>query len=855
MNLPDRTGVDRSARQRSVSLARQFAGTAAALAGISVLLVALCSWWWIDRLQHASSLALQQRDVELRAVQVGESLSRVDERARELASSPLLSTALTDSAGRDAYLRPFLGGIQTINDVPLELLLVDFEGKEIARNGDLSFTAAQRRILQDALARGVSIAEIVTEEQRSSLLLSTVIRYPRTQTVEGAVWIKLPLARLLQSDGYTLHLGAKAGQVPEGYLRAAVALPASMAPLALTVEQEVRPLPHLGALPYGAGLALGALALVVAVGLIGRRLAGRLTADLAALDRFANSVAERVAGSERTVVQGSAEVVGLASSINHMLERLQAQHETLQDEARSQLHLLATCIAHLNDVVMITEPDPDHPEGHRIVFVNEAFTRVTGYTIAEVIGRGPKLLQGAETDATVLRRVGDSLRKWQPVRAEVLNYSKSGEPYWIEMEIVPVKDPSGAVTHWVSVERDVTARRASEETRRSLEQQVRESQKMEAIGTLAGGIAHDFNNILGAILGSVTLARGDLARGQPVGERIEQIGRSASRARSLVQQILTYSRRQQQLRIAQDLRSLVDEAAQLLRATVPASVELHCQLPAQPVIVEVDATELTQVLMNLGTNAWQALHDGAGQVVMGLEIEHGATGRAAAVTDDVTRAHLWVSDTGCGMTPATVSHIFEPFFTTKPVGEGTGLGLSVVQGIVRSHGGVIHVDSQLGIGTTFHIRLPLAQQAGADASASNPFVDARSMPMGRGERVLYLDDDEVMRTVASALLQSWGYEVTAVQSALQALTVVRAEPREFDLVITDFNMPGMSGIEMLRELRQIKPRLPVILTSGFINETMREQALGAGARGVIRKENLHEELAAAVSSILAPAQD
>jgi PAS domain S-box-containing protein len=823
------------------SLARRFAGATAALAGVAVLLLAVGSWLWIDRLQRDAGLTLQRHDLELRAAQVAEALRRVEERAGELASSPLLTTALTDSLGREAYLLPYLGSIESINTVPVGLMLVDFEGKAIARNNGSPFSAEQRQALLQPLQQGRIAAFVAPDEGAVSLLLTAPIRYPRSRSVEGAVWIKLPLASLLQAEGHLLRVGAPVQPAPQGRLQAAVPLPAGMAPLQLTVERDEQPVSQVQLLGYSGGLLAASVLMVLAVGVLGVRLARRMTADLAALDRFANAAAQEAGHGGRAPLQGTREVAGLAASINRMLDRLQAQHEHLQSEARSQLHLLATCITHLNDVVMITEADPSPAEGHRIVFVNEAFVRMTGYTREEVLGRGPKLLQGPETDTAVLQRLGDALRRWEPCSVELLNYTKGGQRYWVEMSIVPVRDDSGWVTHWVAVERDVTARREAEATRHSLEQQVREAQKMEAIGTLAGGIAHDFNNILGAILGNVALARDDLAQGQPAQERLEQIGRSARRARSLVQQILTYSRRQQQQRVPQDLRALLEEAVALLRATVPARVALAAELPARPVIVMGDATELTQVLINLGTNAWQALHDEAGSVGFGLACEDGW-------------AHVWVRDTGCGMDAQTQARIFEPFFTTKPVGSGTGLGLSVVQGIVRSHGGTIALESAPGQGSTFHLRLPLAPEAPPGRTGPLLANDAGTAPAGHGERVLYLDDDEVMMTVAAAMMQRWGYHVTPMHEAAAALLAVRTDPQAFDLVITDFNMPMLSGIEVLRELRRLAPQLPVILTSGYISDEMRQEALDSGAAGVVRKENLQDELAAQMALALKPSE-
>ncbi len=874
---------------RQSSLARQFAGSAAALAAVAVLLIAAGSWWWIDRLHQESARTLAQRDVELRAAQVADTLVLIDERLREVAASPLLQTALTDSFGREAYLLPYLGSIQTINAVPVELLLVDFQGRELGRNGDVTIDAGERAQLLQMLREGRSGAVLLPGTDGDDMLFAVMVEYRRTGTVEGALWARLPAKRLLRDGGYLLLTGRAARQeaLPAGAdtsggrksanadTRSRIALPPALDSLDLAVQRE-KPVATVsnGRTTSSLAVAATALLLMLVVAWVGQRLARRLTADLRELQQFASTVAARSFGNERAPETGAAEVASLARSLNRMLDQLNQQHDTLQDAARQQLHLLGTCIANLNDVVMITEAEAHGKEGHRIVFVNEAFTRLTGYTREEVIGKDPRLLQGALTERAEIDRIAAALRNWQPVRAELVNYRKDGSRFWVELEILPVKDASGRVTHWVSVERDVTERREAADTQAALEAQVREAQKAEAIGTLAAGIAHDFNNILAAVLGNLALARQELAQGRPATDRLAQIERSASRARGLVEQILSYSRRQDGTlhRVPQDLKGLLAETVSLLRATVPARVQLNSQMCEQPVVVIGDGVALEQVLMNLGTNAWQALQGSTGDVTFGIDTVEIAAGAVPTLTAMATRrggpalptllqfpqlpqlttgpyAWLWVADDGCGMDAATQARVFEPFFTTKAVGAGTGLGLSVVQGIVRAHGGAIALCSTPGSGTVFHVVLPLSTVTPLPSAAAVPVA---AVSTGQGQQVLYVDDDDVMVAVAAGLLEHWGYRVTALRSATEALAAVRADPQRYSLVITDYNMPELSGMELLTALRQLRVDLPVVLTSGYVAEDTRAEALAAGAYAVLRKENLQDELAAMAAQALQP---
>jgi signal transduction histidine kinase len=401
----------------------------------------------------------------------------------------------------------------------------------------------------------------------------------------------------------------------------------------------------------------------------------------------------------------------------------------------------------------------------------------------------------------------------------------------------------------VQAARRASHREAEAELRR-YEAQLGEAQKMESLGTLAGGIAHDFNNILSAILGNAELARGELEAGHPVLAMLGEIQKAGLRARDLVRQILTFSRRQPRQLSNVALRPIVDETYSLLRVTLPAGVELELKLSEAPLHVDGDATQLQQVLMNLCTNAWHALRGDVGRIVVGLEPVHLDAATARSLSGLVTGpyAHLWVSDTGMGMDAATRERIFEPFFTTKPTGQGTGLGLSVVHGIVVAHQGSIAVDSVAGQGSTFHLYLP-AVAPPLPALKTERKAD-ESLP-GNGEHVIYLDDDETVVLVVVRLLERAGYRCSGFTNSTAALAAFSAAPTEVDLFVTDFNMPGRSGLDVAHEVVSKRADLPVVISSGLITDELREQARAAGVRAVLEKEDTFRELTALVGRLLA----
>jgi PAS domain S-box-containing protein len=455
-------------------------------------------------------------------------------------------------------------------------------------------------------------------------------------------------------------------------------------------------------------------------------------------------------------------------------------------------------------------------------------------------------LEHATISERVLNSLSDYEREFRIVRTD-------GDVRWLMSRGRAYGDGAGRPTHMAGIAVDISARKQAEVERRALEGQLRESQKLEAIGTLAGGIAHDFNNILGAILGNLALARKDVGANSRALVSLEEINKASVRAKNLVQQILTFSRRQSNELIEQSLQPILEEAIGLLRVSLPAGIELGTHFDAEPLYVRTDATQVGQVLMNLCTNAWHAMNGRNGRIVISL---HGVSVGAAeaerlAGIRPGRYARLSVSDDGEGMDAARQKRIFEPFYTTKPVGQGTGLGLAVVHGIVTAHNGAITVSSAPGAGTRVQIYLPLAAAPAELAPIDMPPLQPID---GKARHVVYIDDDEAMVFLVTRMLEDQGFRVSGYERGELALDALRArlqdEPSEVDLIVTDYNMPGFSGLDVARELARMRPEIPVILTSGYVTEDLRTEARLAGVRHVIYKPNTIYELCEVIQRLL-----
>ncbi|HSI47469.1 MAG TPA: PAS domain-containing protein [Ideonella sp.] len=534
-------------------------------------------------------------------------------------------------------------------------------------------------------------------------------------------------------------------------------------------------------------------------------------------------------------------------------DRLSRQHllEVIEDQRRTQqqlqlslaaLGLRDRALGAISQGVMITDAQS------KVTYANAAFEAMSGYSAADMLGRSSGILQGPQTDAQVVRTIRRAVAAALPFHGELLNYRKDGQPFWNELSITPIFDPGGEPIQFVGVLRDVTERKQADQARQSLEAQLREAQKMEAIGTLAGGIAHDFNNILGSMLGNLGLASQTLVAGHAANALLDQVRMGGERARSLVEQILAFSRRQPTLLRAQPLEPIVREALDLLRATLPATVRLELAVAAgpQPIIL-CDTTQVQQIVINLCTNAWQSLSGSTGCIKLGIDAEHIAAS-ASQVLPPGDYVHLRVTDTGQGMDFATQARIFEPFFSTKVPGQGTGLGLAVVHGIVASHHGHIAVSSRRGGGTTFDLHFPVTDALPANVSMPTAPDEAA---LGQGPRVMYIDDDELMLLMVGRLLERLGYRATCVSDPAVAVATVLAQPGAFDVVVTDYNMPPMSGLDVVRALREGDADLPVAISSGFISDELRGAAAELGVVELLRKEHTLEELGPLLGRLLA----
>jgi len=447
-----------------------------------------------------------------------------------------------------------------------------------------------------------------------------------------------------------------------------------------------------------------------------------------------------------------------------------------------------------------------------ILRVNRGFETFFGYSRAEAVG-ATTLALGIWPSAAARQEFVDTLQAHGALRAYETTLQLRSKELRTCLMSAEMLDIDGRRCVIVVIE-DVTEQRRVEAAKALLEEQLLQVQKLDAIGSLAGGIAHDFNNILGAMLGYAQMAKLEAAELPDALESLTEVLRAGQRAKELVRQILTFSRQHPPERRPIRLQPVVDEAQRLLRSTLPSTLQFSLQVSPDTERVHADPTQMQQVLLNLATNAAHAMQGRMGALTIRLgnhEVlpEQAGSGRIPNLRAGKYVA-LAVSDAGCGMARATLERIFEPFFTTKTRGDGTGLGLSVVHGIVTAHDGIIHVESEPEVGTTFHVLLPAFLAAVAEEAE----VEEREMP-GCGERVLFIDDEPTLCSAAEKLLSRLNYVVTTKTSALEALKLFRADPTAFDLVITDLTMPGMTGVDVAAQVLLARPGMPLILATGF----------------------------------------
>lgn len=700
----------------------------------------------------------------------------------------------------------------------------------------------------------------------------------------------------------------------------------------------------------------------------------------------------------RTIKNAEGEVIGFMARRQVVeLGEVEGHQFRLQQHIFDQL---------LEGVLIVDNLARDTP----IVYVNSAWCKMTGYSPQEAIGRNPRFLQGPDTSATTIRELRAAIRRGDHYRCEVLNYRKTGSPFWNRMSVSPFFDDKGLLMSYIAISSDVTERRAgqmmldlenshlemiardrplseicesllqlmcgfisnsggilyvedppgsgfrmvthshlelevarvveqpehsrddplilnastqtrpivfgdlgedslhestladamrmsgvesvwvvplvrdtggshamvifcfshprhpsevelkyirlglnliglsmgranSQRVRETLDRKLRQSQKMEAIGTLAGGIAHDFNNILGGIFGFLHLARDDIGPDHPADQWIGEIDGACKRARDLVKQLLTFSRSDELARAPLKLTSVMKDASKLVRASLPSSVSVTVKRTEEE-IPEImgDYTQIQLAVLNLCTNSWQSMENGKGKIEIRVESD-------VVEAPNPGTVRVIVTDNGSGIAPEDIDRIFDPFFSTKPVGVGTGLGLSVVHGIMSSHDGRIWVESEEGKGSSFTLEFPALQPE--EVPKDEP---SKTMPLGNGEGVLFIDDEMAIVTWSQLILERIGYRVEAFTDPSIGLETLEKRPEEFDLVVTDFTMPNVSGLDVIRKVKELCPNTPVILMSGHGVSLNPAEIESSGAVCVLHKPVGIEDLAASLRNVLTSRQ-
>ncbi len=532
----------------------------------------------------------------------------------------------------------------------------------------------------------------------------------------------------------------------------------------------------------------------------------------------------------------------LFRNLKHAEQELQRAHNELEIRVQErtaelkrqgeELKRLVAAVEQTGEAVFIMNPD------FTIRYVNPAFTRLTGYSWEEIIGKDVSVLRSDKRPESFYEKIKTTVSsglQWSDVYP--LRH-KDGVILAVRSHVSSIRDEDGAIAHYVVVCHDISEQQ-------KLEAQLRQSQKMEALGTLTGGIAHDFNNILAAMIGFAELAADRVRKGSREAHFLQRVLEGGIRARDLIKQMLIFSRKTEQEKKPLQLSSAINETMNLLRASTPSTIRVEVNVKSESGLILGDPVQLQQVVMNLCTNAVFAMRKKGG--VLEIELSDFSVSRrqeSAPGLEPGLYMRLRVRDTGMGIPPEIMEKIFDPFFTTKKHDEGTGLGLSVVHGIVKQHGGHIAVESTPGIGTVFDVYFPKVAVGRED----DPVQDDHA-PRGN-ERILLVDDEEALAEMGQQLLHELGYEVTVKTSSTDALALFESHPENFDLMITDQTMPEITGLELAREVIRIRPDLPVVLTTGFSHAVKAGAAEEAGIRAFVMKPVTKRELARTLREVL-----
>jgi PAS domain S-box-containing protein len=632
---------------------------------------------------------------------------------------------------------------------------------------------------------------------------------------------------------------------------------------------------------------------------------------------------------------------------------------TIKKKSDESFRLLSSAVQNAEDAILITTANTEGARS-KIVFANPAFQKMTGYTVDELLGQSPSILHGPQTDAAVIQMQRDALARGESFSGETINYKKDGTEFNVAWHISPVRDQNGEITHLISVQRNVSTRRRTEERlvqqatlldnaqdaiivrdledcviywnrgaqrlygwafeevkgkrlaeiflrdqpqeshkarhallsqgnwtgelkqitkdgrevvvqarwsllsdsegrpksvlvintditeKKRLEAMVLRAQRLESIGALASGIAHDLNNVLAPILMALHTLQQRFTD-ESSQRWLSLIHKSAERGRDLIEQVLSFAKGADGERVPLRVSHLIKDIANILQETLPKNIELQLLIPDGLWMVIGDTTQIHQVLMNLCINARDAMPDG-GSLLIKARNRYLVEEEERLVTNPMQKQYvrITVADTGVGIPANILDRVFDPFFTTKDKGQGSGLGLSTVQGIVRGHGGFVNVISQVGKGTEFKIYLP-AQDVSIDEES---VMENNTLPAGHGELIMVVDDEADIREVTAKTLESNGYRVIAARNGYEAVDIYRREGNEIDLVLTDMVMPNLDGPDTIRELMKINPQVRVVATSGVKTTDKLVEATGVGAKSFLPKPYTADKLLSVIAETL-----
>ena len=523
-------------------------------------------------------------------------------------------------------------------------------------------------------------------------------------------------------------------------------------------------------------------------------------------------------------------------SIEELQTGMATRTAALEEQQTHFQHL----VEHVQEVFWIALPDHS-----QLLYMSPRYETVWGSSCASLFDHPQHLWDAVhpQDQEYVLTRVAEG--QVTGFQAEFRIIRPDQTVRFLRAQTFPIRNAFGEVVRMAGVAEDMTEQKRAQDSLVKTERQFRQSSRMEAIGTLAGGIAHDFNNILTAILGYTELGLASVPKDSRTQRNLQEVLTAGHRAKHLVLQILAFSRQSGQAKKPIPIHTVIQEALKLLRATLPSTIEIRLSLMTEASVL-ADVTQLHQVVINLCTNAEYAMREKGGLLEITLEDLELTEEKVRSVPGLRIGPHirLTVQDNGTGMSPDVLERMFDPFFTTKPIGEGSGMGLSVAHGIVANHGGALMVDSVVGKGSKIEVYLPTIPTPVCDGDG-----DQGPIPLGK-ETILFVDDEETIVWLGKELLEQLGYTVEVQTNSVEALNIFRNDPQRFDLVITDQTMPGLTGEALSRELLRIRPELPIILCTGFSHIMTAEKAKALGIQAYLMKPLAIRDLASIVRHVL-----